>query len=65
MPELKPCPFCGNEYPLTEHRKSTDVYLIRCPQCQIYFMNDCTAGHNRNKQKTIEAWNRRTNNATD
>lgn len=59
---LKPCPFCGNEYPMIEHEYYTDTVKICCPHCQSEFSLDCTAGHNRDKDKLIKAWNRRSDN---
>lgn len=59
---LKPCPFCGNEYPLIEHEYYTDTVKICCPHCQIEFSLEAIAGHQKDKDKLIKAWNRRTEN---
>ena len=57
MSELKPCPFCGNEYPMiTENSMGVQ---ITCPVCQTKFRCDCTAGHDYSKAETIKRWNRR------
>lgn len=57
---LKPCPFCGEDTGLAvRYTKSTDTYAIDCAHCQTVFSMDCTAGHNRQKETTIKAWNRR------
>ena len=57
--KLKPCPHCGDEFPVLRHFGSTDTYAIQCNHCQTLFSLDCTGGHDRDKDKTIEAWNRR------
>ena len=62
MNELKPCPFCGYKHPTMTYSGFTDIYMVNCPNCQIVFRRDCTAGRDRNKEKVAEAWNRR---ATD
>ena len=59
MDELKPCPFCGDEFPVVRHFGSTDTYAIQCNNCQTLFSMDCTAGHDRKLDITIAAWNRR------
>lgn len=62
MAELKPCPFCGNEYPtLTE--TMTEGLRIRCPNCNITFTRDFYE-HRKNlgRARFIEAWNRRNGN---
>ena len=63
MSELKPCPFCGNEYPMiTENSMGVQ---ITCPVCQTKFRCDCTAGHDYSKAETIKRWNRRAQPAND
>lgn len=59
MTDLKPCPFCGGEFPVIMHFNTTGTYIVRCNCCQTTFSLDCTAGHDRSKNLTIEAWNRR------
>ncbi len=62
MPELKPCPFCGNEHPtLTDH--NFEGIRIRCPNCNITFSRDYyeTGRGELGKIRTVEAWNRRVN----
>lgn len=61
MEKMKPCPFCGNEFPTIEKYYYGDIYRVACPQCQTYFGCDCTAGHDKSKEKTIERWNTRVN----
>ena len=60
MEQLKPCPFCGNEFP-TLTKCYGNIYIVACPQCQTYFGCDCTAGHDRSKEETIARWNSRVN----
>ena len=60
--ELKPCPFCGYEFPTITYHKIVNTYYVACPHCQSVFRLDCTAGHDSDKNKTIEAWNRRSDN---
>lgn len=63
--ELKPCPYCGNEYPtITENQ--TEGIRIKYPRCNIIFVRDYyTTGRGElGKQRTIEAWNRRMYNAS-
>ncbi len=63
--ELKPCPFCGYEYPTIRHNRITDSYSICCPDCQIVFRNDCTAARDMFKKTSITAWNRRANDEAE
>lgn len=60
MDRLKPCPFCGDEFPVIRFFKSTGTYAIQCNHCQTMFSMDCAAGRDRSKEVTIAAWNRRT-----
>lgn len=57
--KLKPCPFCGNEYPtLTESQ--TEGIEIRCPNCNITFTLDFYEFRGElGKERTAAAWNRR------
>ena len=62
--ELKPCPFCGDDYIVLYLEYTTSRYFhahewkigcqtIGCCGCHVY-------GHNFDtKKKAIEAWNRR------
>ncbi|RNC62775.1 MAG: hypothetical protein AWM53_01994 [Candidatus Dichloromethanomonas elyunquensis] len=59
MSELKTCPFCGNEH--VTITQNYGYWHIGCPQCQTAFENDGTCGRNKDKEKTIAAWNRRAN----
>lgn len=61
MPELKPCPFCGNE----------DITIIEIDGlyqtvCSV-IRKGCGAasGYQYSRDKAIKEWNRRANNATD
>lgn len=60
MDELKPCPFCGNEYPTITESNGYGI-RIRCPQCNISFTRDYyeTGRGELGRVRTIEAWNRR------
>lgn len=67
--ELKPCPFCGFENPFLtncEYRKS--MWAISCPNCKIEITvpilrqkwgNVYCGNEISNKDRLIEAWNRR------
>lgn len=59
---LKPCPFCGNEYPLLGYEHMIDVVKICCPHCQIEFLPEIIFGYQKDKEKLIKAWNRRADN---
>ena len=63
MPELKPCPFCGNKNIKTFDDITNGLYQVICS----VVANGCGAatGYHQDKKQAIEAWNRRTNNATD
>ena len=58
MSELKPCPFCGEkDVRIVEHTKIGEIYVPKG-----YYVN-CLCGARfysfSDKQKAIEAWNRR------
>lgn len=59
--ELKPCPFCGNEYPIIHPVKvsvTRSIYEIYCPGCDAYFR--LGAGeHQYIEERIVRAWNRR------
>lgn len=58
MNERKPCPFCGNEYPLLYKDYYSGCYMIHCPNCDIYFR--IGAGEKETiRERIISAWNRR------
>lgn len=57
MPELKPCPFCGNNYLNIQSGQIYDNYWVYCGQCGVKTRKTDT------KEETIEVWNRRANNA--
>lgn len=57
--ELKPCPFCGNEYPALLINQTEGV-RIKCQNCEIEFTRDFYKHRGElGKQRTIQAWNRR------
>ncbi len=64
MPELKPCPFCGGEAKVHTGEK---FFLIGEEECSIVVCKSClaTSRYFHTSKEAIEAWNRRTNNATD
>lgn len=56
--ELKPCPFCGNEWPTIKLNNYSATWEIRCPQCDIAFR--LGAGEKeRIKERIVSAWNSR------
>lgn len=56
---LKPCPFCGNEYP-TITDSNLEGVRIKCPLCEIEFTRDFYQHRGElGRERTIEAWNRR------
>jgi hypothetical protein len=59
---LKPCPFCGAEYHMTD---DTDCYLTidHKPNCLFNFFGEryMTTRIQKNFKPGIEAWNRRVN----
>lgn len=60
--ELKPCPFCGNEFPTITYISIINVYSVNCPQCHAVFRLDCTVGRYSDRNKVVKAWNRRADN---
>lgn len=56
---LLPCPFCGRENVFISKLSMSGVYRIRCADCQTVFGMDCTAGHDYDKQRLKDMWNRR------
>ena len=56
---IKPCPFCGNGFPVLSHEYYSDTFCIRCPDCQIVFSCDCSGGRDKSVTKLMDAWNRR------
>lgn len=57
MSELKPCPFCGGEAILDDDQISDwpREYWGECLQC------GATGHKTEDRQKAIDAWNRRSN----
>lgn len=60
MVELKPCPFCGNEYPEITYRRSLAHWQIYCPECDIWFRLGAGAKE-KIRARIVFAWNRRSN----
>lgn len=59
MAELKPCPFCGNEFPMLDNSQGYG-WQIKCPSCEITFSRDSYAFRGElGKTRLFEAWNRR------
>lgn len=68
-PELKPCPFCGNEASIKAAVKSYGITIwCECNNCHARTEGYCPDLENENtsveniercKIKAIEAWNRR------
>ena len=57
--ELKPCPFCGNEFPVLRMSSMEGYYKIECPQCDTRFT--LGAGEKQKiRDRIVAAWNRRT-----
>ena len=56
---LLPCPFCGRENVFIHKNEYSGTYYIRCADCQTMFKMDCTAGHDYDKQRLKDTWNRR------
>lgn len=56
MSELKPCPFCGGEAELIEHRfcDIPNTYGVRCPICRVQ-----TDQFYAEKESAVFYWNRR------
>lgn len=65
MTELKPCPFCGGEAYIKEECDSFSCYsyVARCKKCLVEVRTDLdmTKDVNYNKERAIEAWNKRPN----
>lgn len=58
MRELKPCPFCGNEWPTITYSNSHGIWVISCPSCDIRFR--LGAGEKEKiKERIVYAWNLR------
>lgn len=54
MTKLKPCPFCGSEVEIFVAPMLTKMFV--CHSCGA---DVCFYGAERNKEKAVEAWNRR------
>lgn len=59
MEKLKPCPFCGYEYPLMRESEYNGFIEISCENCDIRFRLGPGAKE-KMKERIISAWNRRT-----
>lgn len=51
--QLKPCPFCGGK---AELRCFMNFFWVKCIKCEV------STDAKPSLEKTIKAWNRRTNN---
>lgn len=56
MPELKPCPFCGNKYPTISYHAAS--HFVHCIECHA----TSQAGEHTEVKK---AWNTRTTGGGD
>lgn len=73
MPELKPCPFCGQKPEIITISIGSNIseylatFAIRCPDCKIGFKYDSKFGLRNGKpviikdgyQNCVNDWNRR------
>ena len=64
MENLKPCPFCGNEFPTISFWSGGGCRRVDCPQCGIVFRAK-SGGREMNMDNVVDAWNRRTNDANN
>lgn len=56
--DVKPCPFCGNEWPTITLNSYSATWEIRCSQCDIVFR--LGAGEKaRIRERIVERWNSR------
>ncbi len=55
MPELKPCPFCGNRPGLSIRRSK--IYYIKCMNSGCWI--DCKTIPCFSEEEATEAWNKR------
>jgi len=53
MPELKKCPFCGSEKLTIRNNDWLGKWNVECNICSA------TTGLAKNKQRAIDAWNKR------
>ena len=54
MEKLKPCPFCGYDFPKMVKEGVCDFYLyVRCPVC------NSRASYGRDEKEAANEWNRR------
>lgn len=62
--DLKPCPFCGKSIGMNSFKSSDEeLHLIVCTNCGCRITFHDKRENNLRKSETIEAWNRRVNNA--
>lgn len=52
--DVKPCPFCGNEYGDIDHGESGPSAFIRCPKCGA-----CGPDGGRSPAAAVREWNMR------
>lgn len=67
MEELKPCPFCGNEFPILNYSRAIDIFTVSCPNCHLnvhfgYASASVEIGFEKARERAIERWNRRADN---
>lgn len=55
--EIKPCPFCGYEFPIARIGYDygiAHVFEVYCPQCDIHFRLGTAEKHKRQIQKILD-----------
>jgi len=60
MTELKPCPFCGGTAHVDRHYSYFRDFVIYCEGCDTVFGLD---DWRTTEAETVDAWNRRHNDA--
>ena len=68
--DLKPCPFCGGDAEICSHyfeEEDMTLWQVRCKERPYAVEHPCYTADSfisfDNKEKAIEAWNRRANDA--